>query len=180
MIRFRSCYRHLLTAYYRQKYSKRFASVGPDLVIWGSTQFSGDGRLVAGSNLFIRSLPYKPVDLFVGTDGILRFGDRVFLNQGVRIAATQLVEIGNDCLIGDETVILDNDFHGRGSDSPKSAPVRIGSNVWIATRVIILRGVEIGNHSVIGAGAVVTNSIPPFTFAAGVPARVAGEVRSRY
>lgn len=52
------------------------------------------------------------------------------------------------------------------------APVRIGHGVWIGDSVIVLAGVEIGNGAVIGAGSVVTRSIPPYAIAAGVPAKV--------
>lgn len=90
----------------------------------------------------------------------------------MRIIATVQVKIGDNCLIGDEVIITDNDFHGVGGNPPKCGPVTIGDNVWITPHAIILKGVEIGDHRAIGAGAVVTHSIPPNSFAAGVPARV--------
>jgi maltose O-acetyltransferase len=107
----------------------------------------------------------------------LTFGKRVFLNQGVRIVCTMGVSIGDGCQIGDETVILDNDFHGAGGGDAKRARVQIEEDVWLATRVIVLRGVTIGKGSVVGAGSVVTRSIPPFSFAAGTPARVIKSLR---
>jgi maltose O-acetyltransferase len=95
----------------------------------------------------------------------------VFLNQGVRIACTLEISIGDNAQIGDETVILDNDYHQMADVLVQIAPVHIEADVWLGTRVIVLRGVTIGRGSVIGAGAVVTRSVPPYTFAAGVPAR---------
>jgi virginiamycin A acetyltransferase len=53
-------------------------------------------------------------------------------------------------------------------------PVRIGNDVWTGFRSVILHGVQIGNGAVIGAGAVVTGSVPPYAIVAGVPARVVG------
>ncbi len=112
------------------------------------------------------------VEIWCERDAGLTLGDNVFLNQGVRIACSREISIGDNALIGDETVILDNDFHGVANSPAQAAPVRIESDVWLGTRVIVLRGVTIGRGSVVGAGAVVTRSIPPYTFAAGVPAQV--------
>ena len=52
----------------------------------------------------------------------------------------------------------------------------IGDDVWIAVRAVILKGVEIGNGSVIAANTVVTKSVPPMSIVGGVPGRVIGEV----
>jgi maltose O-acetyltransferase len=87
------------------------------------------------------------------------------------------VEIGARCLVGDHTLILDSDFHHmdaatRNAPNPPTSPVRIESDVWIGSRVTILKGVRIGARSVIAAGAVVTKSIPPDSVAAGIPAKV--------
>jgi acetyltransferase-like isoleucine patch superfamily enzyme len=112
------------------------------------------------------------VEIWCARDARLSFGKNVFLNQGVRIGCSREISIGDNALIGDETVILDNDFHGVANSAAKIAPVRIESDVWLGTRVIVLRGVTIGRGSVVGAGAVVTRSIPPYSFAAGVPAQV--------
>ncbi|MDX6306599.1 MAG: hypothetical protein QOG23_2057 [Blastocatellia bacterium] len=112
------------------------------------------------------------VEISCARNARLSLGKNVFMNQGVRIACSREISIGDNALIGDETVILDNDFHGAGNSPAKIAPVRIESDVWLGTRVIVLRGVTIGRGSIVGAGAVVTRSIPPYSFAAGVPAQV--------
>lgn len=125
-----------------------------------------------GDSLTIRSRKYNMVEISCEPGGRLSFGNHVFLNQGVRIACSREISIGDNVLIGDETVILDNDYHGVADSPAKAAPVRIESDVWLGTRVMVLRGVTIGRGSVVGAGAVVTRSIPPFVFAAGVPAQV--------
>ncbi|MCW2490757.1 MAG: acetyltransferase, partial [Frankiales bacterium] len=56
------------------------------------------------------------------------------------------------------------------------SPIRIGADVWLANKVTVVRGVHIGDGSVVGANAVVTSDLPPYSIAAGVPARV---IRSR-
>lgn len=58
----------------------------------------------------------------------------------------------------------------------KSSPITIGDNVWIGTRAIVLKGVSIGEGSIIGAGSIVTNDIPPYSIAAGNPAKVIKEI----
>ena len=138
----------------------------------GPCVMTNEGRIEVGDGLFVRSWPHNRVEISVAREALLKLGNRVFLNQGVRIACTTNITIGDDALLGDECVILDNDYHGVGGPESKSSPVIIEPKVWLATRVIVMRGVTIGRASVIGAGSVVTRSIPPGVFAAGVPARV--------
>jgi maltose O-acetyltransferase len=108
--------------------------------------------------------------------GRLEIGERTFINYGVSVFATKSITIGPRCQIGPYSVILDNAWHQLSPehrmDRPDSQPVVIGENVWLASRVVVLPGVTIGDGSVIAAGAVVTTDIPPRSFAAGVPARV--------
>jgi acetyltransferase-like isoleucine patch superfamily enzyme len=124
-----------------------------------------------GNNLLVRSRKHNQVDIFVASTATLAIGDHVFINQGVRISCSQEIRIGNGCQIADECVLIDNDYHNFPGQEIKSGPIIIENGVWLATRVIVLRGVTIGEGSVIGAGSVVTRSIPPQTFAAGAPAR---------
>ncbi|MEI6212126.1 MAG: DapH/DapD/GlmU-related protein [bacterium] len=69
---------------------------------------------------------------------------------------------------------MDNDYHSvEDRRQPGvSAPIILGCNVWLGVRVIVLKGVTIGDNAVIGAGSVVTHDIPANSLAAGVPARV--------
>jgi len=71
---------------------------------------------------------------------------------------------------------MDNDFHRlepeRRNERPDSAPIILEDNVWLGARVIVLKGVTIGEGSVIGAGSVVTKDIPPRSLAVGMPAKV--------
>ena len=110
--------------------------------------------------------------------GRLLIGDRAFINYGVDIAATGLVSIGADCLIGTHVSIIDNDFHGLVDrhETPSPRPVVIGDNVWIGNRAIILPGVTIGEGAVVGAGSVVTRDVPARTVVAGNPARMVREL----
>ena len=108
----------------------------------------------------------------------ISIGRRVSINDNVFINGYGGVEIGDDCAIAFGTAILSED-HETGNlelpirDQPKiPGRIRIEDDVWIAANCTILRGVTIGRGSVIGAGSVVTRSVPPFSVAAGNPARV--------
>lgn len=111
----------------------------------------------------------------------LEIGD----NSGVGIDSEVYgpVKIGQNVMMGPEVVIYTSGHrHDRtditmieqGDDVVK--PVVIGNDVWIGRRVMIMPGVTVGDGCIIGAGAVVTKDIPPYSIAAGVPAKV---VKSR-
>jgi acetyltransferase-like isoleucine patch superfamily enzyme len=109
-------------------------------------------------------------------------GDRTEFNNNLTIKSEGAgIRIGRDCLFGAHVEIFDSDFHDldparRTTGKPKVAPVEIGDNVFAGMGVRILKGARIGSDSVIGAGAVVTGSIPAGTIAAGNPARVIREL----
>lgn len=115
--------------------------------------------------------------LDVHSGGRLSFGAGTFVNSGVDIRSQLSVTIGSGCLIGDEVVIQDTDFHEVDEGgSARIGAVVIGDNVWIARRAIILPGVTIGDHAVVAAGAIVAKDVAPKTLVAGVPARYRRDV----
>lgn len=89
------------------------------------------------------------------------------------------VTVGKNVMMGPEVVIYTSGHNFDRTDIPmmrqgstEAAPVTVGDDVWIGRRVMIMPGVTVGDGCVIGAGAVVTKDIPPYTVAGGVPARV--------
>ena len=109
----------------------------------------------------------------------IHIGKGVFINAGCKLQDQGGIYIGDNCLLGHNTVIATLN-HGmlpqeRGDILPR--PVHIGNNVWIGSGSIILPGVTIGDNAVIGAGSVVTKDIPADTVAVGSPASV---IRSIY
>ena len=104
----------------------------------------------------------------------IKIGKRVFINAGCQFQDQGGIEIGDDVLIGPQTIIAtlnhDPNPEKRGGMIPK--PVKIGDKVWLGARVTICPGVTIGEGAIVGAGAVVTKDVPPRTVVAGVPARI--------
>ena len=112
----------------------------------------------------------------------LTLGDRVGLSSSTIVAGNS-IEIGEDTILGAGSMVLDNDFHAPGMGfswlteySKNSKPIKIGRGCFIGARSIILKGVNLGDRVVIGAGSIVTKDIPAFSIAAGNPARIVGTV----
>lgn len=110
--------------------------------------------------------------LNVHANASLSIGRGTFVNDGTYIAASKLIDIGKDCAISWGVTILDSDGHRHGERADPS-PVRIQDRVWLGCNVTILKGVTVGEGSIVGAGAVVTRSCPPKSLLVGAPARVA-------
>jgi acetyltransferase-like isoleucine patch superfamily enzyme len=92
--------------------------------------------------------------------------------SGTVIAAFKEIMLGSNLICGANTLITDSDWHSEDSRSGTPVPVIIGDNVWLGVNATVLKGVTIGENSVIGAGSVVTGDIPPDVIAAGNPCRV--------
>ena len=116
-------------------------------------------------------------------NGFVKIGNNVGIS-GTTIYAREAITIGDNCLIGANTKIIDNDFHpvdpdirlSTPNDNIASAPVKLGNNVFIGCNSLVLKGVTIGDNSVIGAGSVVVKNIPANSVAAGNPAKVIKQI----
>lgn len=112
-------------------------------------------------------------------NSVITIGDNVGMSNST-IYSRQSIQIGNNVLIGGGCKIWDTDFHTidsnnrifNGDNQIKSAPVVIDDNVFLGAFSIILKGVRIGQNSIIGAGSVVTKDIPANVIAAGNPCKV--------
>lgn len=118
-------------------------------------------------------------------------GKRVFMNGN--LISAQRIEIGDDVMISWGVTIVDHDSHSisfskRSEDVTnwqigkkdwshvKISPVKICDKVWIGFNSIILKGINIGEGAVVGAGSVVTKDVPAWTIVAGNPARIIREI----
>lgn len=110
-------------------------------------------------------------------DSDLTIGD--FSGVGIGCNVGGSVTIGDHVMMGPECVLLSHNHRFDRLDIPmcqqgfsEEQPIHIGNDVWIGTRAIILPGVTVGDHSVVGAGAVVTKDVPPYAVVGGVPAKI--------
>jgi acetyltransferase-like isoleucine patch superfamily enzyme len=134
-----------------------------------------------------RKLKNRPKDLMIypgtrilDTEG-LEIGHRVNINYQVHLDASGgHISIGNDVLIGPNCVLRAADHVFADPSIPvncqghQGGSIVIGDDCWLGANVVVLKDVSIGRGSVIGAGAVVTRNIPPYSIAVGMPAQVIG------
>lgn len=158
--------------------------------IWGlllRRKFTRGGIIVAtpgwpkprvinrGGEIHVENCAFFPgVRLEVWKGGSIFIGNGTYLNRNTEIIAQQEVRIGRDCMIAWDVVIMDTDQHSIDGSPPVAKPVIIGNNVWIGCRAIILKGVQIGDQAVIGAGAIVTHDVPPGGIVTGPAATLRG------
>ncbi|UQX89914.1 acyltransferase [Jatrophihabitans telluris] len=153
-----------------------FVFLGRDVELYARP---GYGRLVLG----------RWVHLGDGTslrchEGTLRVGDKAVFGRNDVVNCYLDIEIGAASIIADLVYIVDFDHVFSDITRPikdqgiSKAPVGIGADVWLGTKVSVLRGTVIGPGSVVAANAVVSRDVPEFSIVAGVPARVIGDRRS--
>lgn len=120
--------------------------------------------------------PYAHV-FISGKKDLLQIGQRVAFGEQVSISVNASVVIGDDTLIAAGTRIITSTHDYTNHPVWKERvdkPVKIGRNVWIGANAIILPGIKIGDHAVIGAGSVVTKHVPERMIVAGNPAKMIG------
>ncbi len=111
-------------------------------------------------------------------EGLVEIGSKTVMGQDCTISAYKHVRIGTECVIADRTMFIDFD-HGVVETERAirhqgiyMEDVRVGSNVWIGYGACILRGVSVGDNSIVGTNSVVTKDVPANAVVGGVPARV--------
>jgi acetyltransferase-like isoleucine patch superfamily enzyme len=111
-------------------------------------------------------------------EGRVEIGSKTVMGQECTISAYQRVRIGEQCVIADRAMFIDFDHGMVEVERPirvqgiYKRDVAVGSNVWIGYGACILRGVKVGDNSVIGTNSVVTSDVPANAVVGGIPARV--------
>lgn len=162
-----------------------FGSIGKDVVIQPFNQLTGSKYIHIGSNctfgdgVFLTAIDHYNTQRFTPE---IFIGDNCSIGQLCHISAINLIQIGNNVLMGKMITITDNS-HGLSTMNDlqiepinrllnSKGPTIIGDNVWIGDKATILPGITIGDNSIVGANSVVTHSIPPFSVCVGNPAKI--------
>jgi acetyltransferase-like isoleucine patch superfamily enzyme len=159
----------------------RRVEFGPGFISNGRLQIKGPGRVVFGANVNAWAHKEPNVLITYGPDVLIQIGDNTRLN-GAGLMAARGISVGRDCILG-STVVVDTDFHSIDLDrrtnpnaKVRSAPISIGNNVWLAGQTAVLKGVTIGDNSIVGFRGVVTSDVPPNVIVAGNPTRVVKQI----
>ena len=173
----------LLKVIYREPLLRyRCSRVGRGLNLYGSLPWiAGQGRIEIGEDVMIGGRNSWIVGAKVSKDAELVIGDGAVVGYQNTFSAACSIRIGARALLAHNVQIYDNPSHPLEPEArlrnesfrlEDCAPVVVGFNAWLGTNVVVLKGVQIGEGSIIGAGSVVTQNIPAGVFAAGNPARV--------
>lgn len=142
---------------------------------------NNQGRISIGSNVIINSEPDGSIfrvalSTYFKASKIV-IGDNCKINGAV-IHCNESVTLDQNCWIAPGTILCDNDSHRVSIDhnekleTPRSAPITLESNVWIGMNCIVLKGVTIGENSIVAAGSIVTRSLPANGLYGGNPAKL--------
>ncbi len=168
----------LFILFYKLRYGSR-VQFGRGVIVNHRFKLSGSGTLKIedGVNLWAHEEP-NTFHLY-SKEATIQIGKKTRLN-GITCHSYSTIQIGERCLIG-SAILMDTDFH-TFSDSkhvlhgnPISKSIQIGSGVWLAGQCVLLKGVQIGDRSVVGFRAVVTKSFPANVVVVGNPGRVVKE-----
>lgn len=136
---------------------------------------SDNSKIIIGDNTLISSFVIMRT-----YGGLIKIGNSCFINSFSTVYGHGNLTIGNGCLIGPQVTIIPVNYGFQDREIPfrQQTPtlkgITIEDDVWIGAGVTILDGCTVGQGSIIGAGAVLTKSVEPYSIVAGVPAKQIG------
>ncbi len=165
-------------------FQKKYVKINGSPIILQKTIISGEGRIIFGHNVnlgVIESPRFLGGEFYISArkeGSEIKFGNNIYINNNANIISNSgNISIGDNTLIGFDVTIVDSDFHflspnNRMDENAPSKAIVIGKNVFIGSNVKILKGVTIGDNSIIGLGSIVTKNIPKNVVFAGNPGRI--------
>ena len=154
----------------------RFHAAGKKGSLAASVRIHGRCAISIGDRVAFRE------NVLIAGNGSLYVGSGTAINEYTMIGCTEMISIGDNCMLAPYCYVLDVDHEFASTSIPirdqgyRHSPVKIGNDVWLGTGVVVTKGVTIGDGCIVAANSVVTKDIPPFSIAGGVPAKV---LRSR-
>jgi len=174
--------------WYEPLFRSRCVSVGERLRMELLPYITGDGPMVLGDRVRLSGKPSITFSGHGSEQGTLTVGNDTFIGHGCAFKVSASITIGDHCLIAGGVEMATHDGHPlaaadrlANSAIPEKSvrPIRIGNQVWIGGGAVILKGVTIGDRSIVGARAVVTKSVPADVVVAGNPAVIVKRLDSR-
>lgn len=163
-------------------YLRKQVSLGKKVNAQQKLLLTGEGRILIGEECFFGCrLGGRNKNGVIeiqarSKDSVIQIGKNVATNNNIFICSVNSIVIGDDTLLGEGVTIMDFEAHGIHPDERRKmgtvGNVRIGNNVWVGNNVIILKNTEVGDNSIIAAGAVVSGKVPSNVIVGGVPAKV--------
>jgi acetyltransferase-like isoleucine patch superfamily enzyme len=163
---------------------KNVQKMGTEIELTGPVIIRNSGTIEIGNQTTLDARWHKPIYISLSSQTAkLTIENNVYINYGTEISLVKEVFIGAYSLISIDCLIYDTDWHNiDGMDNEVIAlPTRIGRGVWLGARVMVMKGVTIGDNTVVAANSVVTKDLPCNILAAGIPAKIIRPIqRNRY
>jgi acetyltransferase-like isoleucine patch superfamily enzyme len=164
--------------------TRRFHAFGEGSILHRPLWIYGPQQIAIGSHSLILHQTWLSVESPAWSlpAPTIAIGDRVGIRPWCTLSASAGIVLEDDVILGAYSTVIDSDHtfrEGRPNvmhNSLDVEPIRIGRGTWIAERVAVLKGSNIGECCIVGANSVVKGELPPYSIAAGAPARVVGEV----
>ena len=163
---------------------RRFRSFGEGSIVHRPMWVYGPHQIAIGANSLVLHQAWLSVEkpAWDRPGPVIAIGDRVGIRPYCVLSASESIVIEDDVILGAFSSVIDADhtfsagFPNVMHNPVETGPIRIGRGTWIAERVAVLRGADIGECCIVGANSVVRGEIPPYSVAVGAPARVVGSV----
>lgn len=166
---------------------RQFGHFGAHAVVHRPRWIYGGQHMALGDSVLVLHGAWLAVErqAWGATEPVITIGDLTAIRPNVTLTAAERIDIGPNVVISAFTTLVDSDHtwdDGRRSvlyNPVVTSPIRVGEGTWIGERVAVLRGADIGEFCIIASNSVVRGEIPPYSIAAGVPAKVVGSTRGR-
>lgn len=154
---------------------KDVQKIGSEIELKGPVMIKNAGTIEIGNQVMLDANWHKPIYISLSSPSAkLTIEHNAGINYGTEISLMKEVFIGAYSLISIDCLIYDTDWHnldGLDHDIPVE-PTRIGRGVWLGARTVVLKGVTIGDNTVVAANSLVTRDLPDNVLAGGCPAKV--------